>query len=228
MHNAISRHQAARLPAPRLRKQAGFSLIEILVGLGIGMIGMVVMLNVFRVSEGYKRNTTNGDDARTAGAIAIYTVQRDLRQSGYNIVLPNLLGCSLELRENVTLNTLAPIVINPPNTVVPVGDPGTDTLLIFTGNGKGAPEGDRITQHPNANSYQVATAAFFSVNDYVVAARAPSNTSFPCALKMEKISAIASPLITVPVGESVVPPNEWLVDLATHRRFKRMQFVEVL
>ena len=34
------------------QQQTGFSLIEVLVGLGIGMVGMVVMLQVFSVFRG--------------------------------------------------------------------------------------------------------------------------------------------------------------------------------
>jgi len=46
------------------RRAAGFSLVELMIGLVIGMVAIVVMMQVFSVSEGYKRTTTGGDDAQ--------------------------------------------------------------------------------------------------------------------------------------------------------------------
>jgi type IV pilus assembly protein PilW len=47
---------------------AGFSLVEIMVGLAIGMLAVIVILQVFALSEGRKRTTTSGGDAQSNGA----------------------------------------------------------------------------------------------------------------------------------------------------------------
>lgn len=63
----------------------GFSLIEIMVALVIGMISMVVIMQVFLVSEGRKRTTLGGADAQANGAIAFHMIERDIKMAGWGI-----------------------------------------------------------------------------------------------------------------------------------------------
>ena len=52
------------------RVPGGFSLVEIMVALVIGMLGIIVMMQVFAMFEAQKRTTTGGDDAISSGSIA--------------------------------------------------------------------------------------------------------------------------------------------------------------
>lgn len=63
----------------------GFGLVEIMVGLVIGLIAILVALQVFSVSLGQRRTTTSGGDAQQSGMISLYLLERDLRQAGYGI-----------------------------------------------------------------------------------------------------------------------------------------------
>lgn len=63
--------------------QQGMSLIEILVGIVIGMLGILVIFSVLSVAEARKRTTTAGSDAQIAGAVALFSLERDLKQAGY-------------------------------------------------------------------------------------------------------------------------------------------------
>lgn len=63
----------------------GFGLVEVMVGLGIGMLAMVVVMQVFSQSEGQKRTTTGGADAQSNGAIALYMIERDTRNAGWGM-----------------------------------------------------------------------------------------------------------------------------------------------
>ncbi|OIR04946.1 hypothetical protein GALL_130360 [mine drainage metagenome] len=67
------------------RTQAGFSLIEILVGLVIGLLVTLVIMQVFSVFEGQKRSTMGTADAQTNGNIALYNVQRDVQLAGFGL-----------------------------------------------------------------------------------------------------------------------------------------------
>ena len=67
------------------RCQKGFSLIEILVGVAIGLLAMAAIANIFAVSEGHKRTTMAGADAQTNGAIALYMIEREIRMSGWGM-----------------------------------------------------------------------------------------------------------------------------------------------
>ncbi len=63
----------------------GFSMVELLVAMAISLIGMIIIFQVFEVSEGIKRTTTSGGDAQQNGAIALYTLEHDLRNAGMGI-----------------------------------------------------------------------------------------------------------------------------------------------
>jgi type IV pilus assembly protein PilW len=65
--------------------QAGATLIELMVGVVIGMLAVLVIAQVALVYEGQKRSTTSGSDAQVNGALALQTLQRDIQMSGYGI-----------------------------------------------------------------------------------------------------------------------------------------------
>jgi type IV pilus assembly protein PilW len=69
-------------------RQTGFSLVEILVGLVIGLLVTLVIMQVFSVFEGQKRSTSGGADAQTNGSIALYNIQRDVQIAGFGLPLP--------------------------------------------------------------------------------------------------------------------------------------------
>ena len=125
----------------RRNKETGFSLIEIMVGIAIGMFAIIVMLQTFSLFEERKRTTTSGSDAMSEGVMALYALQRDIRQAGYGISALDILGCPVTI-SGVSID-LAPVTINPPTAVIPrTGiDANTDTLLVVYGNSEGQPQG---------------------------------------------------------------------------------------
>jgi type IV pilus assembly protein PilW len=149
------------------RRQHGFSLIEVLVGLLIAMIGVVIMMEVLITSGQRGRTTSSGNDAMSGGAVMMHMLQRDLVQAGYGINSVNLLGCNLAL-PNGKVVPLAPVVINPAAAVIPAADANTDRLLLFYGNDNGQPEGNVVFSVAGA-AYTVQAPTAFSVGDYVVA-----------------------------------------------------------
>ena len=85
-----------------------------MIGLLIGALATLVIAQVFAFSEGQRRTTTNGMDAQVNGALALYTVQRDVRHAGYGMAINvNALGCEIRAQyDNVDYTwSLAPIVI---------------------------------------------------------------------------------------------------------------------
>lgn len=72
----------------------GFGLVEIMVGLGIGMLAMVVVMQVFSQSEAQKRSTTSGADAQGNGAIGLSMVERDTRMAGWGMEPAQYANCS--------------------------------------------------------------------------------------------------------------------------------------
>ena len=172
---------------PRRLRFRGFSLVEIMVALVIGMIAMIIVLQIYGASEANKRTTTGADDAQMNGAVALFKLQQEITQAGYGFNSLNLFGCNLQLRSGVTLNVLAPVTIN--HASITGADANTDTLLVVYGSSENIPEGDRISTQPDTNIYAITSPAFFSVNDRVIAL--PSSRPSPCNLILDKVQTAA-------------------------------------
>jgi type IV pilus assembly protein PilW len=67
---------------PPLRHNRGFTLVEVLVSMLIGLLGILVMFQVLSLWESLKRTTAAGSDAQVAGTVAMYSLERDLREVG--------------------------------------------------------------------------------------------------------------------------------------------------
>lgn len=75
-------------------KQNGFGLVEIMVGLGVGMLAMVVVMQVFSQAEGQKRTATGGADAQSNGAIALSMIERDTKMAGWGMANSMFSSCN--------------------------------------------------------------------------------------------------------------------------------------
>lgn len=191
-----------------LHRSTGFSLVEIMVGLAIGMLAVIVMLQVFALSEGRKRTTTSGGDAQSNGAVMLYQLQRDISQAGYGIGAVNLFNCNVTWpvasgSSIATAIPLAPVTINPSTAIIPAGDPNTDRLLVVYGNTNGEPQGNAITAQAAA-VYTVQMPSAFKagangVGDKVIAAPDTCGN-----LIIDRITAVAANAVTVATGVSGV------------------------
>ena len=89
------RSQHAMSPLGRAR-QSGMSLVELMVGMAIGLIGITIITHLYLVNEKYKRSTTGSGTAQVNGAIALYTLERDIRMAGFGLNHSGALGCSCD------------------------------------------------------------------------------------------------------------------------------------
>lgn len=179
------------------RRERGLSLVELMVGIVVAMAAVLVVTQMFRLSEGQRRTTTGGDDAQMSGAIAISLLQRELRQAGQGIMSPQLLMCQLDLGNGRSVASLAPVIINPAG--IPDGDDGTDVLLIAYGAGWASPEGGRIGLQPAPATYAVPGSQSYQVGDRVIAT--PANRNTPCQLTLTSVSAVpTTSTVTVALG----------------------------
>ncbi|MEY4907328.1 MAG: hypothetical protein RL260_1046 [Pseudomonadota bacterium] len=95
--------------------QRGVTLIELMVGMVIGLLAVLVIAQVTTVYEGRKRTITAGSDAQVSGALALQTLQRDVQTSGYGMTEGGATGCRMVgQRADMPARferTLAPVVI---------------------------------------------------------------------------------------------------------------------
>lgn len=80
----------------RRNRQSGMSLVELMVGMAIGLIGITIITHLYLVNEKYKRSTTGSGTAQVNGAIALYTLERDIRMAGFGLNHSGALGCSCD------------------------------------------------------------------------------------------------------------------------------------
>lgn len=148
----------------RARGQRGFTLIELMVGLAIGLLTTAVIAQILVLSEDRRRATVTGTDAQVNGALSMYTLQRDVQMAGYGLTsLIQGLGCPIRAQRDegggvsqTRTFTLAPIVITDGGVA---GEP--DSLLVMSSAKRSFSVPARvIIDHPS-------TAANFFVNSTV-------------------------------------------------------------
>ncbi len=108
---------ANRVAGRERLSQRGFTMVELMVGMLIGLLAVIVISQVMLISEGQKRTTTGGSDAQVNGALALYALQRDVEMAGYGITSsPGVIGCPISARFNGAVPAgfaarLVPVVI---------------------------------------------------------------------------------------------------------------------
>lgn len=112
-------------------RSLGFSLVEIMVGLVIGLLATLVIMQVFSVFEGQKRATTGGADAQTNGGVAIYTIQREASMAGYGMPVFSTKNPALKCDPLPTLGVGGPGLFP---VLITDGGTGSDTLTIRYGS----------------------------------------------------------------------------------------------
>lgn len=187
----------SRISEAPLQRYAGFSLVEIMVGVVIGMLAIIVIMQVFAMSEGQKRTTVGGADAQNSGAIMLHALQRDIGQAGYGFASRELFGCALtwKLPSGTDIATpvpLAPVAINPAANIIPAGDANTDTMLVIYGNAVDEPQGNAINASA-ANVHTVQMPNSFKAGDRVIAAPAACTAG---ALVLDRISSTSATTVT--------------------------------
>jgi type IV pilus assembly protein PilW len=121
-------------------RQTGFSLVAIMVGIAIGMIGMVFIVQIVTSSSASRNTTMSGSDAQITGALALHALVRDLRPAGQGFSVASAMGCTVNAFDtkrpgNTFTFTLAPIVITQgigglPDTLVSLW--GSSDILVVS------------------------------------------------------------------------------------------------
>jgi len=70
-------------------------MVEILVGVAIGLIGIVIMFQMSATWEERKRTSSSGSDAQISGSIGLYQLERDIRLAGYGFGTSAAIGCTV-------------------------------------------------------------------------------------------------------------------------------------
>lgn len=196
------------------------SLVELMVGMLIGLIGIVIITHIYLTNEEYKRSTTGAGTAQVNGAVALYTLERDVRMAGFGFNHSGALGCTCDTVANPNCSpvqyyhngtyssppgasggSLPPLVFAP--VVISQGVNAPDTITLLYGD---APErmlpGSLSQSMPQPSSeFKVDGTAGFRINDLVLVTQGSS-----CMLtQITQVQASASHLQHNP-GQSLWNP----------------------
>lgn len=135
--------------ATRRKLLAGFSLIELMVSLAIGLIVTLAITGVLVRSESSKRSSTSLNDVNQTGAYITYVMDRAVRSAGSGfaqrwnesfgcrlnaaksgaVILPRATALPAPFAAVPTSLRLAPVIIGKSQS-----DAGSDTLTVMAGN----------------------------------------------------------------------------------------------
>ncbi len=193
-------------------RQSGFSLIELLVAMVIGLIMSLAIFSVLQNLEGRKRTSTSINDIDQAGNYAAYALDKLVRSAGSGISQSDgaMFGCSLTaMKDNAQIlprtaalpapfaavNTgtanvfkLIPALIAPGQTTPGVSNKPSDVLVLMSGNGGFGEVATQFTGTPVVAQLTLANTIGFRGDDLVLIndlSAGPTGT--PCMI--EQVSA---------------------------------------
>jgi len=183
------------------RAQRGFTLIEMLVGLALGLLASLAIFTTVSSFETQRRVTASGADMQQNGLLALYFLEQDLRMAGFGLIdastTPGSLPC-------VKLNgvNIAPVSIAD-------GGAGSDTLTthrldsdtggIVTGGGA-AKLTSPLSATSSITSLTVDTNQAIHLNDYLLIPDASRNCTQWQATSL-------------PVADATIPGTATLINL---------------
>jgi len=173
--------------------QRGFSLIEIMVGVVIGLIAVLVIYQVYTVAEGFKRNTTAAGEAQMNGLFASFVLGLEIGNGAAAMAVSaqDLASCA-DTGNIATSFRPIPVLItdgggnsNPDSFVVNYSIATTMAKpVLFNANAAA-----------NALTYDIQSPGGFHKGDLIVGIANPAGTNSQCG--SSKVTADPG-LITVP------------------------------
>lgn len=163
--------------------QAGLSLVELMVGVLIGMIGIVVIFQMLATSEERKRTATAGSDVQVTGAIALTSLERDVREGGYGFSsaaydagITPVMGCTVNAYDSARPTAAFTYRLTPVQIVQGAGA-ASDTIIVLRGSGNHFPASYVFTESTDT-SKKTRGRAGISPRDYMLVGR--SNPTLQC------------------------------------------------
>ena len=165
--------------------QRGLSLVEIMVGVLIAMIGVVIIFQMLATSESRKRSASAGSDTQVSGIVGITALERDVREAGYGFSsaafdrLPDgtaitpVMGCMVNAYDS-DRPTAAYSFRLAPIQIVQGASGASDTIIVLRGNGSTFPAAHVFTESTDTTK-KTRGRAGLSPRDYALIGRtAPS------------------------------------------------------
>ena len=110
------------------RTQRGVSLVELMIGLVLGLIASLAIFSITSTFETQRRTTGSGVDMQQNGLLALYSVEQDIGMAGFGLIdsttTPGGMPCS-----RINAYSPASVYISAP-VMLSSGSAGTDIITI--------------------------------------------------------------------------------------------------
>lgn len=168
-------------------RTGGFSIVELLVSLVIGLLALGFATRLVTGSEQAKSAALGSSDSMQNGMLAMFSISGDAQQAGFGLNDPLLLGCDTRFADNegfvladaprgaATVKPLVPAIIES-------GGAGPDRISLYSGSSlSGTGTVRLVTNYIGGTSLDLDRQPFgFASGDVVVVA--PEDKIGKCAL----------------------------------------------
>jgi len=213
-----------------LRRQsiAGFSLIELMVAVAIGLVITLIIFNVLINSEARKRTTTSVNDINQSGAYAAYMLDRAIRSSGSGFTnqraptgLVGLEGCPLSMRRGALVVLPAPATFPAPFNTTTLQSPviapviidqgvNSDVITVMSGSGGMSEIGVQAGSPLAGGTVPTPNTLNFRANDIVLFAHAHD----PAAPRPCTVTQVGTPTVdALPLAGAFVASSNPAADI---------------
>jgi len=139
-------------PMPPARHARGFSLVELLVSVVIGLLALVFATRLITGAEQNKANALGGSDSMQNGMLAMFSISGDAQQAGFGLNDASVVGCNTRFTDTggyalasatrgaATVRPLAPVVIES-------GGAGPDRISLYSGSSMSGTGTLRVTSN---------------------------------------------------------------------------------
>jgi type IV pilus assembly protein PilW len=198
-------------------REQGFSLVELMISIVIGMLALVFALRLMSGSERTQRNGVGSSDAMQNGMLALFSMSGDAAQAGYGLNDPIVAGCDTVFSDTrhyalasvtvggVAVTPLAPLIIEKEAggaSATPATDgENPDRINFYAGSSiTGTGTLRLLSAYTNGTRIVVDRVPYgFRQKDVIVVA--PEQLGGKCALA--QISSVPGALARPPAQQSI-------------------------
>jgi type IV pilus assembly protein PilW len=184
------------------RHAAGFSLVELMVSVVIGMLAILFATRLIVSGEQTKDSAVGGSDSMQNGMLALYSISNDAAQSGWGLNDTLAAGCETSFSDSggyalaqisvngVTRTPLAAAVIQP-------GGAGPDVISLYAGKSAAAVASLRINGEIVAGASVLPTTTQtpfgFAAGDVLLVVPEPATAANPACSIVQMSGMQAAP-----------------------------------
>lgn len=153
---------------PGRRYMEGFSLVEVMVGMAVGLLSMLVILKMLTLFENQKRTTIAGSNAQVNGLVTLVSLEQGIRTAGSGFAGSPAFDCTTIYAWNDTGGALAFSFF--PLRITDGGSTGSDSIAIQTANNfLGVIPATITSPMPSSSSeLNVSRTTGFAANDLIL------------------------------------------------------------